>query len=151
MSILSVVVVIETTSREVPRTLFSLSATYQRHIAAEEYEVVIVDNASVPPMTESVFEGLEGNFRLIRFASPPASRAQVIKQALREAKGEIIGLLSDGPRLVTPGLLHFARAGAALYPRAVVATLGWDLGFDIQRASIEAGYDRETEDELLCS
>jgi hypothetical protein len=151
MSLLSVIVVIDNTSQGVSRTLFSLSAAYQLHIAAEEYEVVIVDNASIPPLTEAIFEGLQGNFRLIRFASTPYPRARVIKQALREAKGEIIGILSDGPRLVTPGLLHFARAGAALYPRAVVATLGWDLGSDIQRAAIEAGYDPKTEEELLRS
>jgi hypothetical protein len=40
---------------------------------------------------------------------------------------------------VTPGLIQFARHGARLYDRAVVAALGWYLGFDIQRFAMAAG------------
>ena len=57
----------------------------------------------------------------------------------------------DGARIVTPGLLHFARRGVELYPRAVVVTLGWYLGRDLQRWSMEAGYDRQREDAMLAS
>src|SRR5216683_2592387 len=43
---LSVIVVVHNMAREAPRTLYSLSTTYQRHIAAEDYEVIVVDNGS---------------------------------------------------------------------------------------------------------
>jgi len=49
----------------------------------------------------------------------------------------------DGARIVTPGLLHFARRGVKLYPRAVVVTLGWYLGRDLQCWSMEAGYNQQ--------
>ena len=45
--------------------------------------------------------------------------------------------------------LHFARHGAGLYDKAVVATLGWYLGHDFQRASMQCGYDHAREDALL--
>ena len=44
----SVVVVVYNMAREAPRTLYSLSAAYQRDISAEDYEVIVVDNGSTP-------------------------------------------------------------------------------------------------------
>jgi hypothetical protein len=104
----SVAVVVFNMAREAPRTLLSLSAAYQRHIAA-------------------------------------------VNRGLAEARGDVIGVMIDGARMVTPGLLHFARTGARLYARTVLATLTWHLGFDMQWAAIDAGYDRAQEDALLAS
>src|SRR5262245_10375474 len=151
MPMVSVVVVVYNIPREAPRTLLSLSPGYQRHIDADDYEVIVVDNGSNPPFDPRILEELDGNFRLIRIDPAPPSPAQAINVGLREAKGDLIGVMVDGARLVTPGLLHFARAGAALYPRAIVASLGWYLGYDLQRVSVEAGYDQTQEDALLRS
>ena len=148
---LSVVVVVHNMAREAPRTLRSLSADYQRDIAADEYEVIVVDNGSMPPLDPAVLRGLSGNFRLIRLDPAPASPAHAINRGLSEARGAVVGVIIDGARIVTPGLLHFARKGAQLYPRAVVASLGWYLGFDQQRWAIDAGYDAAREDALLDS
>lgn len=151
MPMVSVIVVVYNIPREAPRTLFSLSAAYQRHISPDDYEVIVVDNGSDPPFNRNILSELQGNFRLIRMDPAPPSPAQAINRGLLEAQGDLIGVMVDGARLVTPGLLHFARVGASLYPRALVATLGWYLGYDIQRASIEAGYDQTQEDALLRS
>ena len=147
----SVVVVVHNMAREAPRTLHSLSAAYQRHIAADEYEVIVVDNGSSPPLDPKVLDDLAGNFRLIRLDPAPPSPARAINRGLAEARGDVIGVMIDGARIVTPGLLHFARAGVRLYPRAVVATLGWYLGLDQQKWSIEGGYNRDREDAMLAS
>lgn len=146
---LSVVVVVYNMPREAPRTLLSLSATYQRHIDADDYEVIVVDNGSNPPFDPNEIAGLSGNFRLIRIDPAPPSPAQAINRGLAEARGDIIGVMIDGARIVTPGLLHFARHGAGLYDKAVVATLGWYLGYDFQRSSIKRGYNQAREDALL--
>jgi len=68
---ISVVVVLYNIPREAPRTLYSLSAAYQQHIAAEEYEVIVVDNGSTPPFDPAVLDKLRGNFRLIRIDPAP--------------------------------------------------------------------------------
>lgn len=148
---LSVVVVVYNMPREAPRTLLSLSASYQRHIDAGDYEVIVVDNGSDPPFDPSEIVGLSGNFRLIRIDDAPPSPAQAINRGLAEARGDIIGVMIDGARIVTPGLLNFARHGACLYDKAVVATLGWYLGHDFQRSSMQCGYDHAREDALLNS
>jgi glycosyltransferase involved in cell wall biosynthesis len=148
---LSVVVVVHNMAREAPRTLYSLSAHYQRNIAADDYEIIVVDNGSAPAFDATVIDSLAGNFRLLRLDPAPPSPAAAINRGLAEAGGKTIGVMVDGARMVTPGLLHFARHGAQLYPRAVVVTLGWYLGRDLQRWSIEAGYDQQREDAMLAS
>lgn len=148
---LSVVVVVYNMAREAPRTLLSLSADYQRHIDADDYEVIVVDNGSNPPFDSSEIERLSGNFRLLRIDDASPSPAQAINRGLAEARGDVIGVMIDGARIVTPGLLNFARHGSRLYDNAVVATLGWYLGHDFQTCSMQCGYDQLREDALLDS
>jgi glycosyltransferase involved in cell wall biosynthesis len=148
---LSVVVVVYNMSREAPRTLHSLSAAYQRNINTEDYEVIVVDNGSNPPFDPQIIESLTGNFRLIRIDPAPCSPAHAVNRGLAEAQGDVIGIMIDGARIVTPGLLHFARHGADLYDKAVVVTLGWYLGHDFQARSMQYGYNQAREDALLHS
>ena len=146
---LSVVVVVYNMPREAPRTLFSLSADYQRHIDPEDYEVIVVDNGSTPPFDGKIIEHLPGKFRLIRIDNASPSPAHAVNVGLEAAAADIVGVMIDGARIVTPGLLHFARHGTRLYDKAVVATLGWYLGYDFQHWSMLAGYDQAREDALL--
>jgi hypothetical protein len=148
---LSIVVVVYNIPREAPRTLLSLSADYQRHIAADDYEVIVVDNGSNPPVDPKSLTGLAGNFRLIRIDDASPSPARAVNRGIAEARGDVIGVMIDGARIASPGLLHFARHGVRLYERAVVAVLGWYLGHDFQRWSMQAGYDQAREDALLAS
>jgi cephalosporin hydroxylase len=110
----SVVVVVYNIPREAARTLRSLAADYQRHIDAEDYEVIVVDNGSNPPLDPAMLARLPGNFHLIRIDQASPSPAHAINRGLAEAKGEIIGVMIDGARMVTPGLLHFAHHAAGL-------------------------------------
>jgi hypothetical protein len=146
-----VVVVVYNMAREAPRTLHSLSAAYQRHINPEDYEVIVVDNGSNPPFDPKIVEKLSGNFRLVRIDPAPPSPAHALNRGIAEAQGDVIGVMIDGARIATPGLLHFAWHGARLYDRAVVATIGFHLGFDLQNWAIRAGYNSVREDALLGS
>jgi tetratricopeptide (TPR) repeat protein len=148
---LSVVVVVHNIQREVPRTLLSLSAAYQRDIAPGDYEVIVVDNGSVPALDAEMVARFGDNFRLIRVDPAPPSPAQAVNRGIAEARGDVVGVMIDGARIASPGLLHFALHGAHLYRKAVVATLGWYLGFDFQRFAMRAGYDAAREDALLAS
>jgi Macrocin-O-methyltransferase (TylF)/Glycosyl transferase family 2 len=146
-----VVVVVYNIPREAPRTLLTLSASYQRHIDADDDEVIVVDNGSKPPLDPALIESLSRNFRLIRIDPAPPSPAHAINRGIAAAEGEVIGVMIDGARMVSPGLLHFARAGAGLYHKAVVVAPGWYLGADYQNCAIPAGYNQAHEDALLQS
>ena len=146
---LSVVVVVYNMAREAPRTLQSLSAAYQRYIDPDAYEIIVVDNGSNPPLDPELVARLSGNFRLIRIDGASPSPAPAVNRGLAEARGEVVGVMIDGARIVTPGLLHFARQGARLDKVAVVAAPGWYLGYDFQMWAMRYGYDRAREDALL--
>jgi glycosyltransferase involved in cell wall biosynthesis len=148
---LSVIVIVHDMPREAPRTLLSLSSNYQRHIGADDYEVIVVDNGSDPPLERGLLDSLAGNFLLIRIDPAPASPAHAVNCGIAEARGSIIGVMVDGARIASPGMLHFARHGARLYNDTVVATLGWYLGHDLQRWSMQYGYDQAREDALLAA
>ena len=147
----SIVVVGYNIPRELPRTLVSLSPKYQRHIDPKDYEIIVIDNGSAHPINLSAIPGLEANCHLIRIEEGQASLASAANIGLAHARGEVIGLMVDGARMATPGLLHFARQGACLYENSVVACLGWHLGHDFQRWAIQSGYDQSREDALLNS
>lgn len=147
----SVVVVVHNMAREAPRTLHSLSAVYQKHIDPADYEVIVVDNGSSPPLDAGFVDSLAGCFRLIRIDRAPPSPAHAVNVGLAAARGEIVGVMIDGARIATPGLIHFAAHGVRLYKRAIATALGWYLGYDYQPWSILTGHDQHHEDGLLKS
>lgn len=146
---LSVVVVVHNMRREAARTFLSLSADYQRGIDRDAYEVIVVENGSTAPLDPAEIGKLPGNYRYVYLADASASPAPAVNRGLREARGEVVGVMIDGARIVTPGLLGYALLGTRLYPRAVVATLGWYLGREYQRVALARGYDQAREDALL--
>jgi cephalosporin hydroxylase len=145
----SVIIVCYNMAREAERSLYSLSVSYQRSIAAGDYEIIVVDNGSDVPIDPSTLAGLAGNFRLIRIDPASPSPAHAVNRGLSAARGDVIGVMIDGARIATPGLLHFARHGARLYENAVVATLGWYLGHDFQGWSARGQRAVAAEDALL--
>ncbi len=148
---LSVVVVAYDMDRELPRTLRTLAPGSQRGIAADDYEVVVVDNGSPTPVDESVIAGFPGHIRVERLDPAPPSPAAAANLGLARAEGALVGLLIDGARMASPGLLAQARLGARLADRPVVATLAWHLGPGLHMDAAATGHDRAAEDELLAT
>lgn len=137
--------------REIPRTLLSLSATYQRNIARDEYEILLVDNGSDSPWTLTDFDGIDADIRIINVPGATHSPAPAVNLGLRHARAPLAGVLVDGARMVTPGLLDACRRASLLYPRPVISTIGFHLGREHQSLSVPKGYTREVEDRLLDS
>lgn len=146
---LSVVVVAYNMARELPRTLQTLSPAYQRDIAAEDYEVIVVDNGSAHPLSEGECRALCPNARLHVVADAPPSPVAAINEGLAMAQGELVGVCIDGARMASPRLLATALDAAKLHPRPVIGTLAFHLGPDVQSRSVAEGYDQAVEDALL--
>ena len=127
----SVVVVIYNMAREAPRTLYSLSAAYQRHINADDYEVIVIDNGSSPPFDPKVIEGLTGRFRLIRINPAPPSPAHAINRGIAEAQGEIVGVMIDGARV---GVHIWGEPCAIDQPTEIAGRRNLKLVFDASHA-----------------
>jgi len=147
--LLSVIIVVYNMSREAPKTLYSLCAAYQRDICADDYEVIVVDNGSATPLGEDMVASFGENFRYCYIDHAPASPAYAVNRGVALASGALVGIMVDGARMVTPGVLHYACQAYCMNQDAVVATLGWHLGLEPQTASIAKGYDAAAEDQLL--
>jgi glycosyltransferase involved in cell wall biosynthesis len=147
---LSIVVVVFDMGREAPRTLRSLSPAYQQ-IDPDRYELIVVDNGSPEPLTEAHLAAAGRDTRYVRIepaaASPSPAAAVNIGAAI--ATGEILGIIVDGARMASPGLIDAALQASQLGPDVVVTTMAWHLGPDAHSRSRTAGYDQNVEDRLL--
>lgn len=148
-SFLSVVVISYNMTRELQRTLYSLSTPYQRGIDASDYEVILVDNGSARPPTAADFAHLGLDLTVLSIPGASPSPVRAINLGMERAVGESIGVLIDGARISSPGLLMRARQALSLSPRAVVGTRGRYLGPETQREAMKNGYDQRSEDALL--
>jgi glycosyltransferase involved in cell wall biosynthesis len=146
---LSIVVVCYRMNRELPRTLFSLTPTYQRGITKEEFEVIVVDNGSPEPPTLDQFAHLDLDLSIHHMVSPTKSPVDAINFGLNRSCGSVIGVFIDGARIVSPGLLAMARDLIVSDDRHVVGSRGRYLGDNWQRHTKLRGYNQEVEDRLL--
>jgi len=146
---LSVVVVVHDMAREAPRTLHSLSPAYQRDIDADAYEVLVVDNASSPPLNAAEVTRHGPGFRHLWHDDGTPSPAGAINFAVGRARGRYVCIYIDGARIATPGLLHHGLAACRMASQPLVATLNWHLGPKPQHLSVLEGYSKEAEDRLL--
>lgn len=146
---LSVVVVVYDMAREAVRTLQSLSPAYQIGVAEHEYEVILVDNGSPTPLGEDTVRrfGKHFHYHYIKDASP--SPAAAVNFGVQHSRGNLINIMVDGARMVTPGLLKYTLLAFEIYDDPTVTALGWHLGPDRQQKSILEGYSKEIEDDLL--
>ena len=148
---LSVIVVVYDMAREAPRTLQSLSTSYQMGVSADDYEIIVMDNGSPTPLGEQVVQAFGPNVRYVYIEDAQKSPGAAINQGAALSRGDWISVCIDGARMVTPGLMRSTLRAFSAYDDPTVATLGWHLGTEPQQRSVSKGYTKEVEDELLRS
>ena len=146
---MSIVVVSYNMNRELQRTLYSLSADFQRDISRDDYEVILVDNGSKNPPKLEDFVGLNIDLTIYHQENPTRSPVAAINMAMNKSSGQLIGVCIDGARILSPRVLATAREGLCLSDRSIVAVRGRYLGSKFQRDAIAEGYGKEVEDSLL--
>jgi len=146
---LSVVVVVHDMERELPRTLRSLSPARQVGVGADDYEIIVIDNGSACAPSPSLFEAFEGNLRFERIDPAPPSPVAAANRGLALASGDLAGLMIDGARLASPGLLGGALRASRLTDRPLITAPAFHLGPVTHMRAAEVGYDQRAEDELL--
>jgi len=138
--VISIIVIGYEMQREIPRTLYSLSREYQRGVEDIDYEVIYIDNGTKPKPDRPEYCD---EYIWIEDADP--SPAKAANLGLATAKGDYIGVILDGARVVTPGIISLANR----YQDGVVCTYSYHLGPIHQSRSVHRGYTSEIEDELL--
>jgi glycosyltransferase involved in cell wall biosynthesis len=146
---LSVVIMSFDMQRELPRTIRSLSPPLQRGVAADDYELIVVDNNSPAPPEESALRAIADNLSLHFAPDPSVSPVRAVNYGIARARGDLVGVCIDGARMASPGLLAAALAASRLHQKPVLGSLAFHLGPKVQNESILEGYDQATEDKLL--
>lgn len=146
---LSIIVISYNMNRELPRTIYSMSAEFQRDISRDEYEVILVDNGSKLPPQYGDFADMDIDLTIYHHDNPTHSPVPAINTAINKASGQFIGVCIDGARILSPRVFATAREGLCISDRSIVAVRGRYLGDKMQRESIAEGYDKVVEDKLL--
>jgi hypothetical protein len=142
---LSVVVVVFRMSRQAMNTLYSLSDCYQQHVAAADYEVIVVENESVDMLDPAQVSALGDNFYYHRREEVGVSPVPALNHALQHCRGELLGLIVDGARMLSPRALHYALMASAMVADAVVTIPGYHLGDVDQKQHLSAGHSEQVE------
>lgn len=146
---LSVVVVSYDMQRELPRTLRSLSSSYQHGLDGIDYDILVVDNGSPVPVDEREVARIDPRIRVHRIDPAPPSPALAANRGISLTRGRAVCLILDGARMVTPGTLAAGLRAMATHRRPVVTPMAWHLGPAHQSVSVNEGYDQAAEDALL--
>lgn len=136
-------------ARELPRTVHSLSRLYQNGVDGLDYEIVVIDNGSPVPVDVGSIEAIGPGVRVTRVEGLGVSPAAAINRAVAATSGNYVGVVLDGARMVTPGVLALAQLALETHHSALVTTLAWHIGPDHQIRSRLTGYSATEEDKLL--
>jgi len=148
---LSLVVIIYKMPEQAKNTLYSLSTAYQQGVLSEEYEVIVIENHSDKTLGADVIEKLPENFSYFLRNETLPTPVYAINFGASKAQGESIGLMIDGARMATPGLVRTILDAQKISPNTVVAVPGYHLGQTVQQEAINTGYNEDTEKALLNS
>jgi len=148
---LSVVINFYNMRREAKRTLFSCTAGYQRDVAVEDYEVIVVDNGSSEPLDPAWVAGLGPNFSYHYHETVSRSPCTAMNFGVRQARADLVMLAIDGARIFSPGILRFSIEACGRVAHPFVYTLGMHIGPKPQVYLVEEGYDQVAEDALIDS
>lgn len=125
---ISVVVIVYDMPEQAMNTLYTLSRKYQRGVEDISYEVVVVENLSDRNLKPKKVRALGPEFRYVAREEPGVSPVWALREGIEMARGEIIGMMIDGARMVTPGVIRNVADAYKAFPDAVVATAGFHLG-----------------------
>jgi len=147
--LLSIIVIVYDMPRQALNTLYSLSPGYQQGVDAEDYEVIVVENRSQRNMDAEAIARLPGNFRYFLRDEPGASPAAAINFAFAQCRAPFIGLMIDGARMVTPGLVQYTLMARKITDEALVVVPGYHLGEHEQQFHLSSGYTEAREQQML--
>lgn len=147
--LLSIIVIVYDMPRQALNTLVSLSPDYQQGVQVGDYEVIVVENRSRRNMDVEAIGALPGNFRYFLRDESGVSPAAAINFAFTQAQGAFIGLMIDGARMVSPGVVQYALMARRMTSEAMVVVPGYHLGEHEQQFHLSRGYSEQHEQRLL--
>lgn len=143
---LSIVLICYNMQREIIRTIQSFLPPYQIGVEDKIIEIIVIDNGSdtLPDLSQ-----FKDQINFVHFKSNHPSPVEAVNHGIKLASADLIGVLIDGARMVTPGLCRDVIEVNETHERVFISTLAFHLGPDVQMHSVFEGYNQELEDKLL--
>lgn len=142
---LSIIVIVYNMPRQAMNTLYSLSLPYQQNISMEDYEVIVVENQSKNILRQQDVLALGENFKYFLRDETGVSPVPAVNFAYEQAQGDLIGLIIDGARMVTPRVVEYALLAFQMSKEALVMVPGYHLGEQDQKFHLDSGHSEEKE------
>ena len=145
----SVVVMVYKMPEQARKTLYSLSAAYQKDVTENDYEVIVMENPSSRMLGKQDAEKWGSNFRYFEYPETLPTPVNAMNFGAAQARGRMIAVMIDGARMVSPGIINYIMAAERLHSNAIVAVPGYHLGQKVQQEAMLEGYDEAFEQSLL--
>ena len=147
----SVIVIGYRMSKQLVRTLQTLAPAYQRGVSSGDYEVIVVENSSDDNLAPASIAELPDNFHYFLRDEAGHSPVPAINFAFSQCRGDSIGLIMDGARMASPGIIRGAMDAMAITSSAIVVVPGYHLGEQEQHLHDSDAAALEQEQALLDS
>lgn len=135
---LSIIVIAYDMAEQLERTLETLRPRYQNGVRARDYEVVVVENSSHSNLSQRVIDNLAPNVRYFLREEGSQTPVPAINFAFEQARAPYVGLIVDGARMLSPGVVKTSLDAFAISEDALVAVPGYHLGLQEQHLHTDA-------------
>jgi hypothetical protein len=146
---ISVLVIVYRMAGQARNTIYSLSASHQQNVAEQDYEIIVVENASDQNLDADEVLALGNNISYFRREEAGVSPAPAINFAAAQARAPMLCLMIDGARMVTPRIIEYALQAQRADSNAMVVVPGYNLGPAEHHLNQQHSYDEAREQELL--
>ncbi len=147
--LITIVINFYNNEREAPRSLYTLSAAYQRGVTENDYKIIAIDNGSPKPLKEEQVLKFGSNFTYYNFKSKHPSPCEAINFGINKADTPFVMCLIDGAHMLSPRVVDFTIKAIRAYDNPAIFTLPLHFGPYMQFYSVMHGYNQKVEDSLL--
>lgn len=135
--------------RQAMNTIYSLSSQHQKNVSPESYEILVMENSSENNLDQKKVESIADNIRYFYREEDSPSPAGAINHGLQEARGEMVCLMIDGARMVTPRIIEYGLLAFAADRYSAMAVPGYNVGPCEHHYNVSEGYNEDVEKQLL--
>jgi glycosyltransferase involved in cell wall biosynthesis len=136
-------------ARQAENSIYSLTPRHQWNVREADYEIVVVENNSSDNLGEERACALGRNIRYFARDERGVSPVPALNFGVSQTRGDVIGLMIDGARMVTPRVIENVLMAIRVHERPIIVVPGYHLGSERQFLTSQQGYDEAVEQALL--
>ncbi len=131
---LSIIVVVDSASRQALNTLHSLSCNYQREVASDDYEVIVIENTASNRFDEQQVRNFGANFRYHLHKETSPTLAGTINFGMAKTLAAHVCLITDASCLATPRIIRYSLDLLRLTSNVLIAIPSYQLTLPDQKS-----------------